>query len=235
MELKIVDTVEYEGLAVPVWQFADPAKFQGAFVRYIDMPDDLAQVFHQWMTLAACPELGTAYVYDFTDFMDLDGRGRSGDYSAVVKKYKGKQMNIELTRSVRNVAPATVNEIIKNNRFQASLSVLNDAEIAALPSLESFREMRMAKGMIDQWFVIKLIYRSKELPFVVGYKDGKVFNTSKIVAIDVVAGVLITSNSMYWLNKRGIGEPELDLRLHICHFLHMCGIGQALGVLAVFY
>jgi hypothetical protein len=235
MELKRVDTVEYEGLAVPVWKFADPAKIQGAFVRYIDMPDDLAKVFHQWMTLAACPEIGTAYVYDFTDFMDRDGRGRSGDFSAVVKKYKGQQMNSELAKAVNNITPDTVNDIIKTNRAHASLSVLNNAEIADLPSLESFREMRMAKGMIDQWFVIKLIYRSKELPFVIGYKEGKVFNTSKIIAIDVGAGVLITSNSMYRLDKQGIGEPELDLRLHLCHFLHMCGIGQALGVLAVFY
>lgn len=85
-----VDTLKYRNCTVPVWKVLDPAcKFyHGEFIRFKDLPADMAQAFKKWQFLAACPGQETSYLRDFIDFMDLGGRGWSGDFSEVVKKYR---------------------------------------------------------------------------------------------------------------------------------------------------
>ena len=86
-----VDELVYRNLVVPVWQVSEPARYMmyaGQFIRLEDLPEDLRKAFNEWHKLAACPGLGKSYVHDFTDFMDRSGRGWSGDFSAVVKRYR---------------------------------------------------------------------------------------------------------------------------------------------------
>lgn len=223
-ELEQIDTLEYAGCTVPVWKVVDQQcnYFKSGFIRHADLPEDLAKAFNEYQTLAACPGIGTSYLHDFTDFMDRDGRGWSGDFSKVVMKYKGAVRVNDLAKAVSEITPKSIDDIIKLNRDMASLSLLSNDEIVALPSLCTVTGQRPANGQIDGWYVVKMIHKNSELKFVIGYKKGNVFNTSRIDAFetDGDSGVLITANSMYRLGKQGVGEPELGLLLHVCHFLH---------------
>ena len=84
-----VDVLKFGGCTVPVWQVSRPGAFYaGPFVRYEDLPKDLAKAFGEWQMTAACPGQGTAYVHDFQDFMARGGRGWYGDWSEIVWKYR---------------------------------------------------------------------------------------------------------------------------------------------------
>ena len=91
LNLQQVDTFDYRGLAVPVWQVADRKPgdrcYPGRFVRYMDLPEDLHQAFARWQYGANQPFAEGAYDYDFRHFMDRGGRGFSGDFSDVVRRY----------------------------------------------------------------------------------------------------------------------------------------------------
>jgi hypothetical protein len=91
MELDRVQNLEYRNLTVPVWKCADPElyhMYKGEFVRFEDLPEDLAKAFGEWQMSAACPGFGASYLHDFEGFMDRGGKGWSGDFSAIVKKYR---------------------------------------------------------------------------------------------------------------------------------------------------
>lgn len=87
MELLHVSTVKLTGASVPVFRTDTEWCYKGKFVRFEDLPQDLAKAFWNWQIMAACPCAGTSYLHDFTDFLDRQGRGWSGDYSAVVRPY----------------------------------------------------------------------------------------------------------------------------------------------------
>lgn len=89
VDIERVGNLVYANLTVPVWQFAAPAEGQytGKFVRFEDLPEDLREAFKQWQTGAATPVYGGCYHYDFDDFMQMGGKGWSGDFSAIVGPY----------------------------------------------------------------------------------------------------------------------------------------------------
>lgn len=95
IKLHQVNTLVYRSLTVPVWQI-DPGQdidrlmgyHSGPFIRYTDLPGDLAEAFHRWQMCAAIPFSDAAYDYDFEDFMDRSGRGFSGDFSEIVRRYR---------------------------------------------------------------------------------------------------------------------------------------------------
>jgi hypothetical protein len=62
--------------------------YKGPFVRYEDLPDDLAKAFRRWQILAQIPFLDGSYLHDFEDFMARCGRGFNGDFSAIVEQYR---------------------------------------------------------------------------------------------------------------------------------------------------
>lgn len=149
---------------------------------------------------------------------------------------------------LRDLMPKSIDDIICTHRDEGALRVLNDFEIYNLGKIDSVASIkaRAKDGEIDNWYIIRLdLFTSgRDITFMVGNRNGYVFNTSGVVAIDVDAGVVRTQNSTYLLGERGIGEldrdQDLDLRLHICHYLHTCSlsghsIGQIFGVLNVGY
>jgi hypothetical protein len=74
LTLRQVDTLTYGGdLAVPVWQVADPAAndraYSGPFVRYVDMPKDVAEAFKSFQFIAQIPFQDAAYDHDFRHFI----------------------------------------------------------------------------------------------------------------------------------------------------------------------
>lgn len=71
IELQQIDALVYRGLTVPVWQVA-PGQgnyYLGPFIRYADLPSDLAGAFYKWQFSAQLPFSDAAYVHDFTNFM----------------------------------------------------------------------------------------------------------------------------------------------------------------------
>lgn len=61
--------------AIPVWRIAagseESRTFHCQFVRYIDMPTEMAQAFRDQQVLAGKPFDGAAYVEDFQLFAEL--------------------------------------------------------------------------------------------------------------------------------------------------------------------
>lgn len=84
-----VEELVYSTLRVPVWRVVEGPQwpYRGRFVRDENLPPDLREVFGKWMLGSAAPFLSGAYDHDFRDFMSRRGRGWSGDFSEVVKRY----------------------------------------------------------------------------------------------------------------------------------------------------
>ncbi|VVC82475.1 hypothetical protein [Sideroxydans sp. CL21] len=141
-----------------------------------------------------------------------------------------------LAKAFKTAVPESIDSIITLHRENASLSVLDDAHIAFIPNVAMDRQMSV-KGMIEGWYVVRLDIPSKLFiaDIMFGYKNGRVFRTSPVVAISPEAGLVVTRNSVYKLGTKGESEPDLALRLHVCNFLHSINLGEFFGVLHVFY
>lgn len=67
--------IVYAGICVPVWRFTAPAgtlpAFDCKFVRYADMPAEMARAFREQQVLVGKPFDGAAYLEDFQLFADL--------------------------------------------------------------------------------------------------------------------------------------------------------------------
>lgn len=67
--------VTCDNLRIPVWSIAtesaDALNCQCKFVRYSDMPAEMARAFREQQVLAGKPFAGAAYVEDFQLFADL--------------------------------------------------------------------------------------------------------------------------------------------------------------------
>ncbi|MBI2277600.1 MAG: hypothetical protein HYU74_09635 [Dechloromonas sp.] len=70
--------VTCDKLRIPVWSLAttsaETVNFQCKFVRYSDMPADMARAFRAQQVLVGKPFAGAAYVEDFQLFADLAQR-----------------------------------------------------------------------------------------------------------------------------------------------------------------
>ena len=146
----------------------------------------------------------------------------------------------EIGEVLKDAIPANIDKILTVRRDEGKLRVLSNMEIYNLGRVESVDEViaQAKEGEIEDWFIIRLdlLNLNRDITFMIGYRDGHVFNTSGVVAIDPEAGVVRTQNSVYRVGDRGVGEPDELLRLHVCHYLHTCGAaGRLFGVLNVFY
>jgi hypothetical protein len=67
--------IAYAGVSIPVWRLTAPAgilpAFDCKFVRYADMPAEMARAFREQQVLAGKPFDGAAYLEDFQLFADL--------------------------------------------------------------------------------------------------------------------------------------------------------------------
>ena len=83
--LQQVDTLRYRGLAVPIWQTL-PGRGHSTtpFIRYNDLPADLAEAFERWQYGAAIPFDHCAYHHDFEIFMSRGGKAEDAE---IVRRY----------------------------------------------------------------------------------------------------------------------------------------------------
>ena len=144
--------------------------------------------------------------------------------------------------TIEDHIPKSLDEIIRLRRESFSLRQSSLDEIASLPAtIES--DHAAIQATIDNWYLICLAY-SKTVDtapqlthFLLGInrETDCAWMTSAVNAIDQDSSVVRTSNSLYGLGSKGVGHPDLNLILHVCHTLHKWGLGKQLGVLEVFY
>lgn len=82
LDLRQVDTLTYRGLTVPVWEATSGRSTP--FIRYCDLPSDLAEAFGRWQYGATMPFHRAAYHYDFDIFMLRGGKPEDAE---IVAKY----------------------------------------------------------------------------------------------------------------------------------------------------
>ncbi|MDP3537674.1 MAG: hypothetical protein Q8S26_03120 [Azonexus sp.] len=75
LPLVVAGEVDCDDMSIPVWRVNagndDTEDFQCKFVRYIDMPVEMALAFREHQVLVGKPFAGAAYVEDFELFVDL--------------------------------------------------------------------------------------------------------------------------------------------------------------------
>lgn len=81
IDLEQVNALIYRGLTVPVWQTATCST---PFIRYNDLPADLADAFERWQYGAAMPFHRAAYHHDFEIFMSRGGKAEDAE---IVRRY----------------------------------------------------------------------------------------------------------------------------------------------------
>lgn len=68
-----IGEIRFGKLVVPIRQLTGVNRYTGAAIADADLPAALAEKFGRYMTCAACPGHGFAYLHDFTSFMRSNG------------------------------------------------------------------------------------------------------------------------------------------------------------------
>lgn len=134
--------------------------------------------------------------------------------------------------------PQTLDDIIRNNRDRAGIGLATEAELSAIPQDVG---TRLPTDIIEGWHLISLRERATDGTGTVsihllGWSRTRAVSwiTSPVVALDRCRNQARTrSGTRYELGDPGHGEPDLELRLHVCRALRAWGLGSALGVLEV--
>lgn len=138
--------------------------------------------------------------------------------------------------------PASLDEIIRENRDICSLHLSTPEDLAELPAIvEMMANPKNVSATINNWRFVCLNRSSEhggKVHLLTGIHEAQncVWATSVVVAIDLKRGFVLTqSGTLYQLGSPGVGEPELDILLHLCAQFHKWGFGKLLGVPHVFY
>lgn len=135
--------------------------------------------------------------------------------------------------------PKSLDDIIRANRDECSLSLSTSDDLDKLPPmLEVVAKRQSPGGKLNNWRFVCLNNNGTKAHFLSGVHEAQhcVWATSIIVAIDLEHGLALTrSGNIYQLGTKGAGEPDIDILLHICAQFHRWGIGEMLGVPHIFY
>lgn len=130
--------------------------------------------------------------------------------------------------------PKSLDDIIRQNRDRASLSLSSLTDIGEL--IGDIESNLTVATMID-WRIGKLSIPGAPSGFmlmgdIVGHGSR---STSYIQRIDFKRGRVMTKNSIYELGSAGEGEPHRDQLIALCAYLHQSPAGKFLGVPHFFY
>lgn len=140
---------------------------------------------------------------------------------------------------LNELIPKSLDDIIRANRGECSLSLSTSDDLDELPMIiEVVAKQKSIRAKLNNWRFVCVGNNSKKSHFLTGIHEAQncVWATSVIVAIDMEHGLALTrSGNIYQLGKKGEGEPEIGILMHICAQFHQWGIGELLGVPHVFY
>ncbi len=141
-------------------------------------------------------------------------------------------------QALNELIPESLDDIIRANRDECSLSLSTVHDLAELPMIvEVVAKQTSVRAKLNNWRFVCLD-NGKKAHLLTGIHVARncVWSTSVVVAVDLEHGLALTrSGSIYQLGTKGEGEPEADILLHICAQFHKWGIGQMLGVPHIFY
>ncbi len=148
-------------------------------------------------------------------------------------------MSDTVNQALNEFIPKSLDDIIRANKDECSLSLSTGDDLAELPMIvEVVANQKSISANLYRWRFVCLNGNGTKSHFLTGIHEapGCVCATSVIVAIDLEHGLALTrSCSIYQLGTKGEGEPETDILLHICAQFHNWGIGEMLGVPHIFY
>jgi len=147
-------------------------------------------------------------------------------------------MTDSLQKAINDLVPKSLDDIIRANRDQCSLSLFTDVGMATfVPMVVSIQEQKPVRGIVDEWRIICLQVLDKKLFFLTGILRERrtCYMTSDILSVDLENNLVLTKNSLYAIGSKGEGEPDFHGLLHICAVLHAWGMGPSLGAPHIFY
>ena len=148
-------------------------------------------------------------------------------------------MTNAINQAINEKIPKSLDDIIRSNREECSLSLSTSEEIDELPAMvEVVVNQKSISATLNNWRFICLNTNGTKAHILTGIHkaQGCAWGTSVVVAIDLKHSLALTrSGTVYQLGTKGEGEPETDILLHICTQFHKWRIGEMLGVPRVFY
>ncbi len=146
--------------------------------------------------------------------------------------------NDRLRKAVEQAIPSSLGDIVRIGCDTSSIGLASEDDLARLAGTVPAGR---ARDTIDGWYLVTLRIRGTGSELVetwaLGWARaaGVVWITSPVAVLDLPGKRLRTKNSVYGLGEAGSGEPDIELRLHLCYALRTWGLGKALGVPEVFY
>lgn len=132
--------------------------------------------------------------------------------------------------------PKSLDDIIRLHKDEASIYLSTSDQIQGLTRAIVDINERDVKDTVENWRLISLDSKGKVAVLLLG--DGRESRhpwiTSPLQAVDLGAGLVVTTNSVYALGTPGEGEPDTDHLIRICAFLAP-GAQQYFGIPAFFY
>lgn len=142
------------------------------------------------------------------------------------------------TKTLQELIPKTLDEVIQANRDRCQLALATDRELDALAS---DIEDTGCRHTLTHWQIVVIHITARDgtraaSPRLVGrvLETNQPWMTSEIMGIDAAKGLVRTANSNYRVVGPRVEERELDL-MHICATLNAWGVGPLLGVPPFFY
>lgn len=140
----------------------------------------------------------------------------------------------EFEEAIRAMIPKNIDDIIRKNRDQASLSI---ATLTDIGELIGDIESNNIVDVMHNWHIGKLsVVDTPDAFTLLGDIEGDgSYATSYIKCIDFKRQKIMTKNSIYLLGEAGEGEPHQDQLIALCAYLHNSRAGAILGVPCFFY
>ena len=139
---------------------------------------------------------------------------------------------------LEQVVPKSLSDIIRKNRDRYELRLSTEQDLAAFaPMVSKMDSARQIRDTINDWRIVCLQAAAGKTQFLTGIAESvdTVWATSTIVSVDFENGLVLTSNSVYRLGSKGIGEPGLRMLMHICACFRAWGWSEQLGSPQIFY
>lgn len=142
----------------------------------------------------------------------------------------------ELSKLIMSMIPKSLDDIIRQNRHLATLTLTSEEEISELyfpikPGIP--------KELLNNWSLITLnvLEQVPQVILVGEIRDTHVTRvTSAVQQIDFKNNFVITQNrSLYQLGNRNKDEPDSHQLMTICAVFHSWGFGAYLGVPHFFF
>ena len=123
--------------------------------------------------------------------------------------------------------PKTLKELVVSGSDKLIIDLADDDDLELLTGVVRIKKVRY---VLSSWSVIKVTAFQTSMFLLAGYtEEGEVWCTSPILAMDMVRLKVLTENSVYGIEEKRLGEPDLYIRLHVAYLLRSWDIDGQIG------